>query len=54
MEAVLPIVRQAAAQLADAKQAWLRRWEQSAVQLAVKIAERSGSPRSGSHAANHA
>jgi flagellar assembly protein FliH len=40
MEALLPIVRQAAAQLADAKQAWLRRWEQSAVQLAVKIAEK--------------
>ncbi len=40
MDAVLPIVRQAAAEFADAKQAWLRRWEQSAVQLAVKIAER--------------
>ncbi len=40
MDAVLPIVRAAAAELADAKQAWLRRWEQSAVQLAVKIAER--------------
>lgn len=40
MEALLPIIRQAAAQLADAKQAWLRRWEQNAVQLAVKIAEK--------------
>lgn len=40
MDAVLPIIRQAATELADAKQAWMRRWEQSAVQLAVKIAER--------------
>ncbi len=40
MDAVLPIVRAATAELADAKQAWMRRWEQSAVQLSVKIAER--------------
>jgi flagellar assembly protein FliH len=40
METALPIVRQAAAELVNTQQAWLRRWEQSAVQLAVKIAER--------------
>jgi flagellar assembly protein FliH len=40
LETVLPAVRQAAAELQQSKQAWLARWEESAVHLATAMAER--------------
>jgi len=40
METLLPALRQVSLEIADAKQAWLRQWEQGAVRLAVAIAEK--------------
>ncbi len=40
METLLPALQRVITELTDAKQAWLRHWEQSAVRLATKIAER--------------
>jgi flagellar assembly protein FliH len=40
LETALPAVRQAAAELQQAKQAWLAKWEQSAVHLAAAMAAR--------------
>jgi flagellar biosynthesis/type III secretory pathway protein FliH len=40
METLLPALERVIVELADAKQAWLRHWEQSAVRLSAKIAER--------------
>lgn len=40
LETALPAVRHAAAELQQAKQAWLARWEQSAVHLAAAMAAR--------------
>jgi flagellar assembly protein FliH len=40
LETALPAVRQAAAELQQAKQAWLARWEESAIHLASAIAAR--------------
>jgi flagellar assembly protein FliH len=40
MESLWPALQKVVADLADARQAWLRQWEQSAVHLTAKIAER--------------
>jgi flagellar biosynthesis/type III secretory pathway protein FliH len=40
LQTLLPALRQAAHEVAEAKQAWLSHWETAAVQLAGKIAER--------------
>jgi flagellar assembly protein FliH len=40
METLLPALEKVVGELIDAKQAWLRHWEASAIQLAAKIAER--------------
>lgn len=40
LASLLPAIRQAAAQLDEARQAWLAHWEQRAVHLATRIAER--------------
>jgi flagellar assembly protein FliH len=40
METLLPALQRAITELIDAKQSWLRHWEQSAVELSTKIAER--------------
>jgi flagellar biosynthesis/type III secretory pathway protein FliH len=40
METLLPALGKVVSELVDAKQAWLREWEHTAVQLAAKIAER--------------
>jgi flagellar assembly protein FliH len=40
METLLPALQRMIAELADAKQEWLRHWEQTAVRLSGKIAER--------------
>jgi flagellar assembly protein FliH len=40
MESLLPALQKAVADLVDARQAWLRHWEQTAVHLAAKIAQR--------------
>jgi flagellar assembly protein FliH len=40
MESLLPALEKVVTELVDARQAWLRHWEQAAVQLAAKIAER--------------
>src|SRR5262245_56571976 len=41
VQTLLPALSAAISQLADARQAWLRHWERSAVQLAARIAERA-------------
>ncbi len=40
MQTLLPALERVITELTDAKQSWLRHWEQAAVQLATKIAER--------------
>jgi flagellar assembly protein FliH len=40
METLLPALAKVVAELTDAKQAWLRHWEASAIHLAAKIAAR--------------
>src|SRR5262245_1864876 len=40
MESLWPALQKVVNDLADARQAWLRQWEQSAVQLTAQIAER--------------
>ncbi|HEY2882377.1 MAG TPA: FliH/SctL family protein [Pirellulales bacterium] len=40
METLLPALEKVINELVDARQAWLQQWEQSAVHLAAKIAER--------------
>jgi len=40
MESLLPALQKAVEELVDARQAWLRHWEQTAVHLAAKIAQR--------------
>jgi flagellar assembly protein FliH len=40
ISSLLPALEKAIAQLVDARQAWLRHWEQTAVHLAAKIAQR--------------
>jgi flagellar assembly protein FliH len=40
METLLPALEKVVNELIDTKQAWLRQWEASAIQLAAKIAER--------------
>jgi flagellar biosynthesis/type III secretory pathway protein FliH len=40
MESLLPALQKTIADLGDARQAWLRHWEQTAVHLAAKIAQR--------------
>jgi flagellar assembly protein FliH len=40
MESLLPALQKVVSELVDARQAWLRHWEQTAVSLAAKIAQR--------------
>jgi flagellar assembly protein FliH len=40
MESLLPALQKVVSELVDARQAWLRQWEQATVHLAAKIAER--------------
>jgi flagellar assembly protein FliH len=40
METLLPALEKVVAEMADARQAWLRHWEHSTVKLAARIAER--------------
>ncbi len=40
MESLLPALQQVIADMADAKQNWLREWENSTVQLAARMAEK--------------
>jgi flagellar assembly protein FliH len=40
MESLLPALQKVIAELVDERQAWLRHWEQAAVHLAAKIAQR--------------
>ncbi|HZZ27055.1 MAG TPA: FliH/SctL family protein [Pirellulales bacterium] len=40
MDSLLPALQKVVNELVDARQAWLRHWEESAVRLAAKIAER--------------
>jgi flagellar assembly protein FliH len=40
METLLPALEKVVAELTDAKQAWLRHWEASAIHLAAKVAAR--------------
>jgi F0F1-type ATP synthase membrane subunit b/b' len=47
LQTLLPALRQAAHEVAEAKQAWLSHWETAAVQLAGKIAERVVQQRIG-------
>jgi flagellar assembly protein FliH len=40
MEGLLPALKQVIAEIADARQTWLRQWENSSVKLAAKMAEK--------------
>jgi flagellar assembly protein FliH len=40
METLLPALEKVVAELSDARQSWLRHWEQSTVRLAARIAQR--------------
>jgi flagellar assembly protein FliH len=40
MESLLPALEKVVSELVDARQAWLRHWEQTAVRLAAKMAQR--------------
>lgn len=41
LQTLLPAFSEAIAQLADARQAWLRHWERNGIQLAARIAQRA-------------